>query len=260
MIELSWERTLVSIPFTVPTQEAAINNLVLGLKADGIWTKMRCIYPFVGGTASSHKWNLKDPRDLNAAYRLQFNGGITHSNNGALPNGINGNANTFFNPIILNTNSVHFSAYYRTQNLAGYYEFGVQNFEPDPEGGGTIISCQEFLLSGTNFIAYGNGQQQNSAVVANNIGNYICTRINSSSHQLYKNATLLQSITDTAILSDGDMYLMGHNTVYSSGGNYIFSGVEQIAFSTIGDGLNNTESINLNTRITAFQTALSRNV
>ena len=55
-------------------------------------------------------------------------------------------------------------------------------------------------------------------------------------------------------------YLVVCGINYSSGGNYIFSGVEQIAFSTIGDGLNNTESINLNTRITAFQTALSRNV
>ena len=64
------------------TQQAAINQLVLDLKDAGLWTKFYAIYPFIGGTASTHKWNLKDPRDLNAAYRLTFSGGITHSSGG----------------------------------------------------------------------------------------------------------------------------------------------------------------------------------
>jgi hypothetical protein len=75
---------------TDPTQQTAINTLVVGLKADSLWTSMYAIYPFVGGTASSHKWTLKDPRDLDVANRLLFNGGITHSSNGMLFNGTNG--------------------------------------------------------------------------------------------------------------------------------------------------------------------------
>ena len=82
---------------TDPTQISAINTLVNGLQTDGIWTKMKAIYPFVGGTATTHKYNLKDPRDLDAAFRLVFNGGWTHSSNGALPNGTNGYANTNLN-------------------------------------------------------------------------------------------------------------------------------------------------------------------
>ena len=31
---------------------------------------MKAIYPFVGGTATTHKFNLKDPADINAAFRL----------------------------------------------------------------------------------------------------------------------------------------------------------------------------------------------
>ena len=53
---------------------------------------MKALYPFVGGTATSHKFNLKDPRDLDAAFRLQFNGGWTHNSNGVTPNGTNGYA------------------------------------------------------------------------------------------------------------------------------------------------------------------------
>ena len=41
----------------------ALDGLVVGLKGYGLWTKMAAIYPFIGGTAALHKWNLKDPRD-----------------------------------------------------------------------------------------------------------------------------------------------------------------------------------------------------
>jgi len=99
------------------TQQSAINTLVLDLKNYGIWTKMKAVYPFVGGTATTHKWNLKDPRDLNAAFRLVFSGGWTHSSTGALPNGTNAYADTFLNEnTILTLNNEHLSYYSRTNN------------------------------------------------------------------------------------------------------------------------------------------------
>jgi alkaline phosphatase len=42
-------------------QQSAINDLVLDLKSANIWTKMKAVYPIVGGTALTHKWNLKNP-------------------------------------------------------------------------------------------------------------------------------------------------------------------------------------------------------
>ena len=90
---------ITAASITDPTQQSAINQLVVDLKGYGVWTKMKALYPFCGSTASQHKWNLKDPRDLDAAFRLVFNGGWTHSVNGALPNGTNAFANTYFNPI-----------------------------------------------------------------------------------------------------------------------------------------------------------------
>ncbi len=80
---------------TDPTQQSAIDALVVGLKADGLWTSMTAIYPFVGGTASSHKYNLKDPRDLNAAYRLTFYGGWVHDSRGIVGNFTNTYADTY---------------------------------------------------------------------------------------------------------------------------------------------------------------------
>lgn len=87
---------LAAAGITDPTITAAINTLVNDLVGYGIWNKILAIYPFVGGTATTHKFNLKDPRDLNAAFRLVFSGGITHNASGVTGNGVNGSYNTNF--------------------------------------------------------------------------------------------------------------------------------------------------------------------
>lgn len=87
---------LAAAGITDPTITAAINTLVNDLVGYGIWNKIFAIYPFVGGTATTHKFNLKDPRDLNAAFRLVFSGGITHNASGITGNGVNGSYNTNF--------------------------------------------------------------------------------------------------------------------------------------------------------------------
>lgn len=81
-----------------PAQKTNINNLVLGLKTDGLWIKIIAFYPMIGGTASSHKYNLKDARDLDVAFRLNFYGGWLHSSAGVQGNGVNSYANTFIVP------------------------------------------------------------------------------------------------------------------------------------------------------------------
>ena len=57
----------------------ALNTFDTGLISNGLDTKMKALYPFVGGTANTHKFNFMDARDTDAAFRLQFNGGYIHS-------------------------------------------------------------------------------------------------------------------------------------------------------------------------------------
>jgi len=80
------------------TQKTAINQLTIDLKSYGIWNKTKAVYPFVGGTATTHKWNLKDPQDTDAAFRLNFFGSMTHNSNGITGNGLNAYALTYINP------------------------------------------------------------------------------------------------------------------------------------------------------------------
>ena len=117
---------LTATGITDPTISSAIINLVISLKNFGIWTKMYAIYPMVGGTAFTNKFNLINPLDTNAAFRLNFVGGWTHSANGALPNGTNAYADTFLNPsFTLPLNSHSFGIYSRTNNISPPTVYGV---------------------------------------------------------------------------------------------------------------------------------------
>jgi hypothetical protein len=120
------------------TTTTAINNLVLDLKNAGLWTKLKALYPFVGGTATTHKWNLKDPRDLDAAFRLTFSGTVTQDSNGVTGNGTDGYYNTYINPSVnMSQNDVSGFVYSRTNSTN--VDFGAFN----SAGGG-------FQLSGRN--------------------------------------------------------------------------------------------------------------
>lgn len=60
------------------SQKKALNDFVLGLKAQSLWTKMVAVYPFAGGTSSSHSYNLKNP----SQYQLTYSGTPSHTSAG----------------------------------------------------------------------------------------------------------------------------------------------------------------------------------
>ena len=231
---------------TDATQQSAINTLVTSLKTYGIWTKMKAIYPFVGGTASTHKFNLKDPRDLDAAFRLVFSGGMTHSSNGILFNGVNGFGQTYLNDNILNNVNKHISMYQR-------------NILSSPSNASMGISERNrFYMNfgGNNFSTL--GMQQSSFTVATpQQGFFLMSKISSGSFKYFQN--LLSPIVKNG--SDATLslnYVIGANTV--TGGSILENAAADIAFASIGDGLTDTEAANFYTAVQAYQTTLSRNV
>lgn len=93
----------------------AIDLLVRDLKSANLWTKVRALYPMVGGTANTCKYNLKDPRDLDAAYRLTFVNAPTIDSDGVAWNGVNQYANTHFIPSASGLTNIS-TAYYSLTN------------------------------------------------------------------------------------------------------------------------------------------------
>jgi hypothetical protein len=245
---------ITAAAITDATQQDAIDALVVGLKTDGIWSKMKAIYPFVGGTASAHKWNLKDPRDLDAAFRLVFNGGWTHSSTGATPNGTNGYADTKLNDTSLTPNSSHMSYYSRTNALSSTYEIGIYNGTKGiwlglRQSSGSVFTGGIFQ-AGTSLEA--------SVANLNSTGYYIGGKNGNTTTKFYKNGANVLSIAkaDTTA-TNTTIYLASLNQ--NGTPSFGFS-TKQVAFSSIGDGLTDTEAANLYTRVQAYQTALSRNV
>lgn len=106
-----------------------VNYIVTNLKSTGVWYKCKAIYGMVGGTAAAHKWNWKDMRNLDAAFRLTYFGTITHSNLGIQGSTTSGTyANTFFNPftqLTINDFSYLLSISQRLTNPETGWDFGA---------------------------------------------------------------------------------------------------------------------------------------
>jgi hypothetical protein len=233
------------------TNATAINTLVVNLKSANIWTKMKAVYPMVGSSATSMKWNLVNPVDSNAAYRLVFSGGGTFSANGYQPNGTNAFANTFLSSSIMALNSGHLSYYSRTNNTSNGIEIGALKAVPD--------SYSDLSLRNTNqtYFRYNNTSIYNNITAVNTDGYFIGTRTASNIIKTFKNGSII--INGNAISSSTSpitFYLAAHN---NNGTAQTYSN-RQCAFASIGDGLTDAEALAFYNAVQTFNTTLGRQV
>jgi sarcosine oxidase delta subunit len=245
---------ITAATITDTTQKSAINQLVLDLKSANIWTKMKAIYPFVGGSASQHKWNLKDPRDLNDAFRLQFYGGGTHSSNGYQPDGATAYADTFLKPsLALSQNSSHVSYYSRTNNASDTLDFGTTAV-----GGLHFLSAS--IRQSNNYTYFRINRSYTTAESFTPITDsrlfYMINRTSSSEEILFTNTTKTTFSKNSTGLSNSPLYIGAFNDA----GTARYFGQKECAFLTVGDGLNDTEATNLYNYIQLFNTTLGRQV
>ena len=224
---------ITSAVITDNTQKAATNSLTIDLKGYSIWTKMKAIYPIVGGTATTHKFNLKNPLDTNAAFRMVFSGGWTHNSNGITGNGVNTEALTKLIPLTsLSTTSGSLGFYLRNLQSANVYDFspGVSNFF----GIALYLDTRYYMYGGLTSIS---GLPSPAFYAISRVG---------GTHKGYRNGFVDMTSTSTATLNANELRF---NT-----------NLRNYAFGYISDGLTDAESANLYTAVQAYQTSLSRNV
>lgn len=244
--------TVASI--TDATQKTAINTLVTDLKTANIWTKMKALYPFVGGSATSHKYNLKDPRDLDAAYRLVFNGGWTHSSTGVLPNGTTAYADTKLNEnTVMTLGSEHMSYYSRTNALGTYVDMGVWD---NSFNFGSQMLTRITYPSSDSFTGY--VQDVSNTYVANtdSTGLFVINRTSTSQLKLQKNSTINTFTSNVSNKVNNTIYIGARNINSLS----LLYSPRESAFASIGDSLTDTEASDLYTAVQTFQTTLNRQV
>ena len=228
----------------------ALNTFDTGLISNGLDTKMKALYPFVGGTANTHKYNFMDARDTDSAFRLQFNGGWVHSSTGVLPNGTNAYADTYYNLQYLNQNNTHLSIY-NTNNYTPTQSIDMGAFNETSVNGAFIAT--EVVTGISRARIFKNALDY---PLTDNRG-YFLANSNSTNSQYYINNVNRSTIANSGTfpLDSRNIYIGALN---GSQGYYFANG--KYTFSSIGNGLTDAEASTLYTLTQALQTSLSRQV
>lgn len=226
------------------TQKSAVNQLVLNLKSNSLWTKFNSLYPVVGGNATAHSYNLINT----AQYQLSFSSGWTHSSTGMTPNGTSAYANTNLNNSTLAQDDFSLQVYSRTNQ--------AQN--------SALIGCFTGARETSIFPRYGAGQYLyglNGAEVGfsntDSTGLFTIVRDSSTTIKAYRNATNVDSRSNSSTGTINENITL--SALNSSGARYYFSSHE-LAFVGISTKLNSSDVTVLNSIITTYQTTLGRNV
>lgn len=233
---------LTATGITDATISSAINQLCLDLKGYGIFAKCYAIYPWVGGTATTCKYNLVNPVDSDGAYRLTFHGGFTYDANGITPDGVLGTyADTHLNGLsVLSKTDSHYSFYSRTDVDGLLTDYGPESALPRLGN----VFYQDIPVSSDR----ANGANTDSRGFFN--GNLSATDSIS-----YKNGTQVAALGHAAASNYGNAT---QNFCAEDAGDR--PSTRNLAFGSIGQNLTPTQAANFYTAVQAFQTALSRQV
>jgi hypothetical protein len=236
------------------TEQNAVNTLVVQMKADGIWTKMKAIYPMVGASAAACAQNLKS-----SSFTGLFTSGWTFANAGVTGNGTSAYMNTNFIPSTGYLNSSNFGLFlYTSSTTAGSVDRDLAIFT-----GGGVPSLNLTAKDGTSAKADLFDFGYRISISGYNVqGFYIGSRTASNSAKLHRNGIEIGSTTGPAGIAPSTYLTLGAANLSSSNpisgtGNYSAK-----TFSLVGicDGLNDTEAANFYTAVQAFQTTLNRQV
>lgn len=232
------------------TEKNAVDALVVDLQAASLFSTMGYLYPFVGGTSTSMKWNLRDTTTA----EIIWYGGMTFSSQGILGNATNSGGNSQLTPSALGYTQMAIGGYLNDVSVTppaspGYYDFGMYEATTARDtmmsyGFGGTVNKYNNLSGGYNI--YTTGTYAKSTIYMQH---------DSSNTQLYQNTTQLGSTANSFAISTNPVGIgcSWRGTPYAPTGRGF-----GLAFcsSTSYSGAQITD---LNNAITTFVTSLSRN-
>ena len=228
---------ITAAAITNPTQQAAINTLVVDLKGYNIWTKFKAIYPIVGGVASSHAVNLKTPGTFN----LTFGTGWTHNSNGMTS--LNTFAQTGIQPsTVLGLNDSHLSYFTTGFSVDGSTVCMI----------GALNSPNRLAIYSQGLYGVNSGAWSSYTYSGSGVKFRIVSRLSSTVHKFANNGTIQTATVNSSARPTSNIELAR----LGGFGSDNFNGI--CKFASVGDGLTDTDIANFNTAVTTYQTALSR--
>ena len=243
------QKYIDSAGITNATEKTAICNCVKQLKDSSVWTKLDAIYPYLGSTSASCKWNLKNPVNSNAAFRLTFSGGWTFSSTGALPNGVNAYANTYWNSVAnAGTTNASMGVYLRNNTADGAKcDIGFLRLSP-------TATCGLFPRFGNEFYAAINNNGYTSVANTNSSGFYAVSVLTLDNIVMHRNGTNTAKVLTSTVNGNLNVFLGARNL---DGAPVLYSDREHM-IDFLGDGLTGAELIKLYNIFTTFKTAVGR--
>ncbi len=236
----------IATGITDATERTAINQFFKDLKSYSIYTKFYNLYLLVAGSSTTRKFNLVNPLDTNAAFRLSFQGGWSHGSTGSTPNGSTGYADTFLIPsLAVNLNDVAKSIYCDTESDALIIDCGTTD--------GT--SRFDVLLRNSNQLTASLNQSGTSGI-SNSLsrGMFTFSRTASTLTTIYRNGA---SIGTHSVVADGRVntysdWLGGRNAL----GSLQFPSNRRYRLYAVHTSMNATEAANFNIAVQTLMTSL----
>ena len=222
------------------TEIEATDTLVQQMKADGIWSSMKAIYPMVGASSAACAQNLKS-----SSFTGSFTSGWTFASTGVTPNGTSAYMDTGLNLNTMNSiNDISYGYYCRTNTQSqGSFGWGV---------GGFIGN--EFWIRYTDPNKYGYlfDSGNDGGATSDCRGFNAMSRIASTTKYIQINSTISTfSSASSGSLSSRNFFFGRGSQGYEDREN---------ALGFVGDGLTSANLSDFYTAVQAFQTTLSREV
>lgn len=204
--------------------------------------------------AAAYKYNLKDPQDTDAAFRLKIFGTWTFTPTGAKPNGTNAYMDTNFNPNVQLTSNQSGSLSFYSGTI------GATNSNGCSFGSYDGVSETDVLIKWNDGNAYLNINQTvytNTFVNADSHGFYVGNRNAVGTQQGWKNGIKVFDITNSPANKTNKNLVISARNDPSSVGYY---DTKRCQFASNGDGLTDAEAAAFYTIVQQFQTSMARQV
>jgi hypothetical protein len=203
---------------------------------------------------SQFKYNLKDPRDLDAAFRLSFVGAWIYKSKGIIGNAINTYANTYLVPSTnLTVSNNHLSTYIQNNTVGNFYDFAASN------DAGTIVNELSLIARYTGSLSYYSsaGTYNCSISSTDSRGFTMGTMSGTNTQNIYKNGVNVRNATTSgSSLTTRPLFFGAIN----AGGAANYYTNRHYSFASVGNALSSTEAVNFYNKVQALQTALGRNL
>jgi len=233
------------------TLSAATDTLFVDLKTAGLYSRLLCMYPFLGNTANSMSINAINK----LTYQITWNGGWTFDLSGAT-----GDGSTTYGDLGLYADDANLS---NTDLCLGVYATKGGAAGNEVDFGGTTAASSYLggliLPLGTNpayKVIYDSGLSAYSFV--NNLPRYgIMNRI-STAKNVYSNGSSVYSTTTDTKTAEHQLQMLG--CWYIDGPSPYYISTKRYGFLHIGDGYSPSELTSLSTIVNKFMTSCGKNV